>query len=282
MKKLLIVTLLILSAVFAVPSTSEAKTQTVKKTILTGKSYTIYSPAFNKKISSVKISKKYKKYVTVKSAKNKKSFTIKGKKPYNKTIPVTFKSDKKSYCFKLSVVSLKKPKKDTTEEKTTEDNTEDTVDAYHNNDAKCICGGSWEKYYATDNYKPEYWFLGTATGLKNDTPQEWTFDKISYDCYYPLNVRAVLEDYDYNNSKVSEVGWNIYQSALSYSKIPKNYNGISLLQGSIYSDFSDTSVVQWVTDRGGKYATMSVNNYAKTVQVDTGYYRCAKCGAIKQ
>lgn len=265
---------------------AQAAAKTLKKTVEAGKTYNIQSPAFKKTVTSVKIAKSGQKYLTAKKAgKKKKYFILKGKKASPKAVTVTVKSNKRTYKYKVTVV-----KKATADgNKTTPS---DKPNAYHNNGTKCSCGGSWEKYTVTDTYKPDHWYLGYATNNNSsgqDKPQEWCRYIGSGDAYYPLRVSAVEAGYSYDHTDLA-AGWRGFEHsaevALDNALIPKQHNGVYVLHGNVnYENILtnyDYPIVLWTTDRGGQVAKMSVDNYKQTQVIDTGFYHCKKCGAIKQ
>lgn len=276
MKKILFILVLSMICIFSIPASAEAASK-IKKTVIEGETCTIRTPSVGKKISSVTISNKSKNkaYLSAKRTKDKKAVSLKGLKAKGSPITVTVKVGKKKYKYSITVAAkpsasgVKKP-------------TSGTVETYHNNGATCVCGGAWKQVTLTDTYKPAFWYLGTAEELKDDTAQTWTMDKVATDCYYPLRVSAVEAGYNYDHS---DLNWRGYDAsdvvALGRGSIPFKYNGVTILQGAVYDQTAEGSL-QWATARGGKVAKMSVNNYKQTQVINTGFYRCAKCGAIKQ
>ena len=274
MKKVVFSLVLAMICVFGVSTSADAAAKTIKKTVIEGESCVIRTPAMNKKISSVSVSKANKTYLSAKRSKDKKSFTLTGIQAKNSPIAVTVKVGKKKYKYSVTVAMA------WTDGSTPAKPVSDTVKKYVNNGAACTCGGAWEKITFTDTYKPSFWYLGYATNLKDDTAQTWTKDKVTTDCYYPLRVSAVEEGYNYDRTDLNWRGYNDSADvALSMDTIPKFYKGVSILQGNMYP--IETGL-QWATARGGQVAKMSVDNYTQTQVVDTGFYKCVKCGAIKQ
>lgn len=274
MKKILFTLVLSMICIFSVPASAEAASK-IKKTVIEGETCTIRTPSVGKKISSVTISNKSKNkaYLSAKRTKDKKAVSLKGLKAKGSPITVTVKVGKKKYKYSITVAAkpsasgVKKP-------------VSNTVKKYVNNGATCVCGGAWKQVTLTDTYKPAFWYLGTAEELKDDTAQTWTMDKVATDCYYPLRVSAVEAGYNYDHS---DLNWRGYDSsvdvALSMNTIPKSYKGLIILQGNAYPI---TTGLQWATARGGQVAKMSVDNYKQTQVINTGFYKCVKCGAIKQ
>lgn len=274
MKKILFTLVLSMICIFSVPASAEAASK-IKKTVIEGETCTIRTPSVGKKISSVTISNKSKNkaYLSAKRTKDKKAVSLKGLKAKGSPITVTVKVGKKKYKYSITVAAkpsasgVKKP-------------VSNTVKKYVNNGATCVCGGTWRQITLTDSYKPAFWYLGTAEELKDDTSQTWTMDKVATDCYYPLRVSAVEAGYNYDHSDLNWRGYDVSTDiALSMHTIPSSYNGLAILQGNAYPN---TEGVLWTTARGGKVAKMSVNNYKQTQVINTGFYKCAKCGAIKQ
>ena len=274
MKKSLFIFVLSMICIFSMSASVEAASK-IKKTVIEGETCVIRTPSVGKKISSVSISNKRtnKTYLSAKRTKDKKAVSLKGIQAKDKPITVTVKVGRKKYQYSVTVAmspSASEAKKPVS----------DTVKPYHNNGATCKCGGAWKKLTLTETTKPSFWYLGTAEGLKDDTAQTWSKDKVTTDCYYPLRVSAVEAGYNYDHT---DLNWRGYESsvdvALNMNTIPKTHNGLYILQGQVYP--IETGL-QWTTARGGKVAKMSVDNYKQTQVIDTGFYKCVKCGAIKQ
>ena len=70
MKKVLFSLVLAMICVFGVSTSADAATKTIKKTVIEGESCTIRTPAMNKKISSVSVSKANKTYLSAKRSKD--------------------------------------------------------------------------------------------------------------------------------------------------------------------------------------------------------------------
>ena len=274
MKKILFTLVLSMICIFSMSASVEAASK-IKKTVIEGETCVIRTPSVGKKISSVSISDKRtnKTYLSAKRTQDKKAVSLKGIQAKDNPITVTVKVGKKKYQYSVTVAmkpSASEAKKPVS----------DTVKPYHNNGATCKCGGAWEKLTLTETTKPSFWYLGTAEGLKYDTAQTWSKDKETTDCYYPLRVSAVEAGYNYDHS---DLHWRGYESsidvALDNGTIPMTLDGKNILQGHKYPT---PEGLQWTTARGGKVAKMSVDNYKQTQVIDTGFYKCIKCGAIKQ
>lgn len=277
MKKVLFSFVFAIIVVFVVPASANAAAKTINKTVIEGKSCSVRTPAVNKKISSVSVSKKNKKYLTAKRSKDKKSITLKGVRAKSSPVTVTVKVGKKKYKYRVTVAkawtdSAAAPSKPVSP----------TVKKYVNNGNTCVCGGKWERVTFTDTYKPSFWYLGYAEELEDDKPQTWDKDPMTKDCYYPLRVSAVEAGYNYDRTYQNHRGYESSDIvALDKGSIPKEYNGIYILQGYVYNQTTPGSL-QWTTDRGGQVARMSVDNFEQTQVVDTGFWKCSKCGAIRQ
>lgn len=275
MKKVLFSFVFAIIVVFVVPASANAAAKTIKKTVVEGKSCSVRTPAINRKISSVSVSKKNKKYLTAKRSKDKKSITLKGVRAKSSPVTVTVKVGKKKYKYRVTVAkawtdSAAAPSKPVSP----------TVKKYVNNGNTCVCGGKWERVTFTDTYKPAFYYLGCVKQLEDDTPQTWYKEKESEDCYYPLRVSAVEAGYNYDRTYQNHRGYESSTDvALAMGAIPKTYNGVYVLQGDMYPLKTG---VQWTTDRGGQVARMSVDNFEQTQVVDTGFWKCSKCGAIRQ
>lgn len=273
MKKIVFTFVLSMICIFGMSASVEAASKTIKKTVIEGETCEIRTPSVNRKISSVSVAKSGKAYLSAKRTKDKKAVSLKGIQAYDKPITVTVKVGKKKYKYSVTVAmspSASEAKAPVS----------DTVKAYHNDGVTCTCGGAWEKITLTDTYKPSFWYLGAAETLKDDTAQTWTKNAVTTDCYYPLRVSAVEAGYNYDRS---DLKWRGYDDsgevALCKGTIPMTLDGKNILQGHKYPT---TESLQWTTARGGQVAKMSVDNYAQTQVIDTGFYKCVKCGAIKQ
>lgn len=280
MKKYVITLILSIIVSLSISSSAVAATKTIKKTVVEGESCVVRTPATDKKISKVSVAKSGKSNLSAKRVSGKKAVKLTGKLASDTPITVTVKVGKKKYKYSVSVVSMPKNSASVTTEKPKE-----TTKTYHNNGTKCTCGGEWEKITFTDEYAPSCWYLGYADPLKRGVAQTWTKYEMTTDCYYPLRVSAVEEGYNYDHTDLTWRGYETSQEvALSSGTIPKMLNGVTILQGNVYPLTSEDypTFLQWTTDRGGQVAKISLNDFKQSQVVDTGYYRCKKCGAIKQ
>lgn len=291
----------------------KAKRVTIKKTVVVGDTHTIYTPAFD--VKKGKMTKLHKiKEMTVKKASKKQKLQAKKivkvtKKPSKKTKNNYYKvkglkagkvhidittSNNKTFRYVVTVVKKPTVKKspaggDGSKTDTTENPSEQTsTEKYVNNGSKCNCGGAWKEYTITDSYKPSFWYFGYANNVSlgnGGQAQTWSREKVLASegtCYYPLRVSAVEAGFDYHNH--SNPQEHIDSILLRREAIPNTYDGKYIIFGSptpITKEKSPSSLT-WIEDRGGQYASISVDNYAKTQTVHTGYYICSKCNAIKQ